>query len=87
VQDKLLELAQSVPGIDAAGFKKCVASGQTVETVKKDQTLGASVQVRGTPTVFINGKLLPGLRSPDQLHAAVEEAAVAGKAVHTAMVH
>jgi protein-disulfide isomerase len=86
VQEKLLEFAKSIPGVDVAGFTKCVESGRTAETVRKDQTLGASVQVRGTPTVFINGKPLPGLRSPEQLHAAIEEAAASAKPMRTAMV-
>jgi protein-disulfide isomerase len=62
-----------------------VESGQTAELVQKDQRLGATAQVRGTPTVFINGTPLPGLRSPEQLHAAIEEAIRAGgKPVQTA---
>jgi len=86
VQGRLLDLALSLPGVNSANFKKCVDSGEIAETVKRDQSLGASIQVRGTPTVFINGKLLPGLRSPEQLHAAIQEAASAGKAVQAAMV-
>lgn len=85
-QGRLMDLALATPGINAVEFQKCVESGRMAETVKKDQSLGASIQVRGTPTVFINGKLLPGLRSPEQLHAAIEEAASAGKTLRTAVV-
>lgn len=87
VKDKLLELAQSVPGLKVAEYQRCVDSGQTAELVQKDQRLGTTVQVHGTPTVFINGAPLPGLRSPEQLHAAIEDAVkagTAGKAVETA---
>ena len=80
VKDKLLEFAQAVPGLKVAEYQHCVESGQTAELVQKDQSLGTSVQVRGTPTVFINGNPLPGLRSPEQLHGAIEEAVKVGAA-------
>lgn len=73
VADKLLEFAQAVPGIKVADYKRCVENGQSAQTVQNDQRLGASVQVRGTPTVFLNGKQI-GLQSPAQLHAAIEDA-------------
>jgi protein-disulfide isomerase len=73
VQDKLSEFAQGVAGLKMADYKKCVESGQSAQTVQNDQRLGASVQVRGTPTMFLNGKQI-GLQSPAQLHAAIEDA-------------
>jgi protein-disulfide isomerase len=41
------------------------------------------VQVRGTPTIFINGKQI-GLQSPAQLHAAIEDAIKSGGALAVA---
>jgi protein-disulfide isomerase len=73
VKDKLLEFAQAVPGIKLPDYKRCVETGQSAQTVQNDQHLGASVQVRGTPTMFLNGKQI-GLQSPAQLHAAIEDA-------------
>jgi protein-disulfide isomerase len=73
VQDKLSEFAQAVPGLRMADYKKCVESGQSAQTVQNDQRLGTSVQVRGTPTMFLNGKQI-GLQSPAQLHAAIQDA-------------
>ena len=84
VQGRMLEYVQSIPGVDLAAYKRCVESGQGANTIKEDQSLGASYQVRGTPAVFVNGQRLPGLRSGEQLHAAIEQAAGTSKmAVHT----
>ena len=85
VQDKLLEFAEAVPGIKLADYKKCVAGGETAEVVQKDQRLGTSVQVRGTPTLFVNGARV-NLQSPAQLHAAIAEA-VNNRGVQVAANH
>jgi protein-disulfide isomerase len=85
VKDKLQDYAQDITGLDLPAYKSCVETGQSLEAVRKDQRLGASAQVRGTPTVFLNGKPLPVLQSAAQLHAAIEEAlrAVKGGAAVT----
>jgi protein-disulfide isomerase len=74
VKQKLRAYAQSIRGVDVAAYQGCVDSGKAAEIVRADQRLGAAAQVRGTPTVFINGTMLPGLRSPADLHAAIEQA-------------
>ncbi|MCX6616712.1 MAG: thioredoxin domain-containing protein [Acidobacteria bacterium] len=79
VKDKLQDYAQSTTGLDLPAYEGCVETGQALEAVRKDQRLGASAQVRGTPTVFLNGKPLPVLQSAAQLHAAIEEALQAAK--------
>lgn len=79
VKDKLQDYAQSITGLDLPAYEACVETGQALEAVRKDQRLGASAQVRGTPTVFLNGKPLPVLQSAAQLHAAIEEALQAAK--------
>jgi protein-disulfide isomerase len=85
VQSKMLEYAQSIPGLDLAVYKRCVETGQSADAIKKDQSLGASYQVRGTPSVFVNGQRLPGLRSGEQLHAAIEQALRNRETVATAV--
>jgi protein-disulfide isomerase len=58
--DKLKELA-TANGLDAAKIAACAASPETDARIKKSLALGQSLNVNQTPTVFINGRMVPGL--------------------------
>lgn len=62
--DKLKELVTGA-GLDASKISACSGLPSTAERVKKSIALGRSVGVQGTPTVFINGRALPGLGGLD----------------------
>ena len=44
--------------MDAAAFNSCLDSGRQADAIRKDKAEGGQVGVGGTPTVFINGRLL-----------------------------
>lgn len=46
--------------LDAAAFSECVDSGRYKDEVAKDFADGAAVGVQGTPTFFINGRVVAG---------------------------
>jgi predicted DsbA family dithiol-disulfide isomerase len=48
-------------GLKSADFRKCMESGETIETVQSDMAFGNYMVVRGTPTLFINGELVEGM--------------------------
>ncbi len=58
--DKLKELA-TANGLDAQKISACAASPETDARIKKSQALGAALEVNETPTVFINGRRVPGI--------------------------
>jgi protein-disulfide isomerase len=58
--DKLKELA-TANGLDAQKISACAASPETDARIKKSQALGATLDVNETPTVFINGRRVPGI--------------------------
>ncbi|MGB9119076.1 MAG: thioredoxin domain-containing protein [Candidatus Angelobacter sp.] len=58
--DKLKELATAA-GYDAQKISTCAASPETDARIKKSQALGATLDVNETPTVFINGRRVPGI--------------------------
>jgi protein-disulfide isomerase len=60
--DKLKELA-TANGMDAARIAACAASPETDARVKKSLELGETVNVNQTPTVFINGRMVPAIAS------------------------
>lgn len=48
-------------GLDVEIFNSCLDSGKSIAEVEKDRTDGLVVNVRGTPTWFINGVQLEGV--------------------------
>jgi protein-disulfide isomerase len=81
IRAKLLEYAGSISGLDVSAFQRCVDQGTSLELVNKDLKLGTASQVSGTPTFFLNGRKLPGIRNQEELHNAIKEAlgTMAGK--------
>jgi protein-disulfide isomerase len=71
--DKLKELATAA-GLDAQKIAACAALPETEARVKKSMELGQSLNVTATPTVFINGRSVPGPANIpyDQLKALVQ---------------
>ena len=57
--DQLPAVAQET-GLDTASFKACVESGKHQAAVQKDVEEGKRLDVTGTPTFFINGRVLVG---------------------------
>ena len=60
-------------GLDLERFEKDINDLKIVARINQDIRLGAYMGVRGTPTVFINGKVSRA-RSLEALEAAVESA-------------
>jgi protein-disulfide isomerase/uncharacterized membrane protein len=59
--DTVKKAAASVGGVPIAEFEKRYPA--TLELVKADVAQGAQLQIGGTPTFFVNGMQLPGLRA------------------------
>lgn len=58
--EKLQELAKA-SGLDGEKLSACAATPATEARVKKSMELGDSLGVMGTPTIFVNGRLLEGV--------------------------
>ncbi|MEW6421899.1 MAG: thioredoxin domain-containing protein [Deinococcota bacterium] len=55
---RLKDLAGSVEGIDQAKFNTCLDSDATAAAVEADKQQAEKAGVSGTPSVFVNGKLV-----------------------------
>ncbi|MBV8820157.1 MAG: thioredoxin domain-containing protein [Acidobacteriaceae bacterium] len=71
----LPDLKQSARSLnlDAAAFDKCLDSGATAEKVRVYSNEAQTLGVEGTPTFFVNGRLVNGTVSYDSLRALVDE--------------
>lgn len=74
--------------LDANTFDKCLDTGDTAETVKKQASEAQSLGVSGTPTFFVNGRPVSGDATYEKLRGIIAEelsAAEAGSAVPAAV--
>ncbi|MCC6237440.1 MAG: DsbA family protein [Dehalococcoidia bacterium] len=59
---------------DQAAFEACIDSGRTRTTVERLTREAGEVGARSTPTLMINGKLLAGVRSIEEIRQAIAAA-------------
>jgi len=64
-------------GVDVTDWDACVADPAVLAEVRATTQQGVGLGVNSTPTMLINGTLVdpPGLKSPDELGALIEQAA------------
>ena len=60
-------------GLNVAKFKAGLDSGKWKQQVADDSKLGASVGATGTPTFFINGKILVGAQPFDKFKEMIDQ--------------
>ncbi|MGA2598970.1 MAG: thioredoxin domain-containing protein [Bryobacteraceae bacterium] len=68
------DLATGVPGVDVRGFQECLKRQMSLGTVVRDTEMGKRLGVVATPTVFLNGLQLPGVRNGAELHHYLSDA-------------
>lgn len=60
--------------LDATRFKTCLQDPQIAQRIQTDTDLGHKLGVVGTPTLFVNGKPMPGALPFAFLKGAIEQA-------------
>lgn len=68
----LRELADEL-GLDAAAFSECLSSERYRENIEEDLAEGQRRGVRGTPTFFINGRMVVGAQPFETFKQIIEE--------------
>lgn len=66
------DLAEEI-GLDMAAYDEAVADPATAERVRRDRSEGTFLGVEGTPTFFVDGRMVT-LTGPDDLEKAIVEA-------------
>ncbi|NIM51711.1 MAG: thioredoxin domain-containing protein [Gemmatimonadales bacterium] len=67
-------------GLDAEAFDRCVDSGEKAAVVFRDLQDGLNYGVRGTPTFFINGRMLVGAQPLAVFESYIDAAQAAAEA-------
>lgn len=60
-------------GLDTEAFERCLTSGSHQEAVQKDIDDGIRAGVTGTPTFFINGRLVSGAQPAESFVRLIDE--------------
>lgn len=55
-----VQIMASAIGVDGNELKACISSEEARKTVEQQAALGTRLNLRGTPTIFVNGRQLPG---------------------------
>jgi|GEM_PF-2599025 len=71
-QVSVADLADQV-GLNRSDFDNCLASGKYASVVEADQALAQEAGVDGTPSYFINGRLLVGAQPYSEFKRIIEE--------------
>jgi protein-disulfide isomerase len=74
INDKLLAVADSQSGLNHDAFHECIDQALTMGPISKDVELGKRFDVHATPTVFINGTKIEGVRDAAQLKQLIAQA-------------
>lgn len=67
-----LEEYAHILGLDTIRFGMCLSSGMKRGIIEEDFRLGAESKVPGTPTFFINGKMISGAQPFSQLKEMID---------------
>jgi protein-disulfide isomerase len=71
--DQNLLLKAAAEGMDEPKFKGCLASTRHDAAIEQAVEQGRELGVSGTPTFFINGRRMVGIRSPEELAKVIDE--------------
>jgi len=72
LEDADLERYAAELGLDEGAFQDCVAEGRYRQAVERDLADGRSAGVSGTPSFFINGRLLGGAQPLEEFVRVIE---------------
>ena len=73
LSDEDLRGRAAAANLDLPSYAECYESGRTTNTVQSSFIDGQQLGVTGTPTFFINGRMLVGSQNYDQLKSVIDE--------------
>lgn len=77
--ESIFEGYASELGLDIIKFRESMKLSENLEKINNDYKSGLNAGVKGTPTLFINGKIIENPRSYEEFKNIIEEAARNGE--------
>jgi protein-disulfide isomerase len=72
LQQKVLEHAHGMPGLDLAKFESCWAQQRTATNIEREVAFANKIGIHATLTLFLNGKETP-IVAPEQLRTLIRQ--------------
>ena len=79
-EERLLGFARKVSGLNIDSFTQCLASDSNLTRLDEAASQASAFGITGTPSYVINGTVLAGFQSIEQLQQAIENALAAAGA-------
>lgn len=76
-RDERLRGIANATGLDIAAWDACRATGEQQAAVRAETQQALAKGINATPTMYLNGQTIVGLKSADELSAMIEAAAAA----------
>lgn len=61
-------------GLETKAFNTCISSEASAKIVRKDMEEAAQAGVQGTPTYFVNGRIIKGIKSSEEFKGVIDRA-------------
>ncbi len=74
LNDANLKVWATELGIDSANYDSCIIDSSIIDEINEDLVEGSALGVSGTPSFFINGKLIVGAQPYSVISAEIERA-------------
>ena len=74
ISARISGIGAGIPGIDQTKFKECMDRQMSLGVVLRDKDLAQHSGATGTPTVFVNGSMIPGMGGAAEFHKLLESA-------------
>ena len=68
ISARLSGIGAGIPGLDQTKFKECMDRQMSLGAVLRDKELAQHSGVTGTPTIFVNGRMITGVGSAAEFH-------------------
>jgi protein-disulfide isomerase len=81
LSDDDLESYARGAGLDVARWRQDFGSDALRQHVREELELGRKLDVRSTPTFYVNGRFFKGAQAPDQVRAILEEELAAARKI------
>lgn len=74
IKQKVNGFARGIPTINFSQFQACMDTEMSLGLVFRDLNLAAANNIDATPTLFINGYRISGIKDADQLRQLIADA-------------
>jgi protein-disulfide isomerase len=75
IKQKIAMFAKAIKGLDLPSFQTCLDNQMSLGLVLRDMNMASANDVNGTPTLFINGHKVTGVKGAEDLRQLIAEAA------------